>query len=257
MPSRLFSVLTLRALPHPAPVLAPVPRPPPPPPLPGTLRAQPRASESREQIPAPARRPPACGSQDAGVCTLHHPALRPPTKHRAFIVEVCTWMPRVIAFSTQAHTALWRHQHRSHRTVVVRSSRTAAHSVLQTHVCINCVSTRAHPCSGSVVQTTNGADSVCVRSAAACGRGSSSDWPLTGLRPRPTRSRRTRRPPSGTQHAPPSSHRARRQLDVRPRPCAGPARPARGPCKEARTTQRTRFLCRGACCVVASSGRAA
>ena len=72
-----------------------------------------------------------------------------------------------------------------------------------------------------------------------------------------TRSRRTRRPPPGTQHARPSSHRARRQLDVRPRPCAGPARPARGPCKEARTTQRTRFLCRGACCVVASSGRAA
>ena len=63
-------------------------------------QAQPRASESREQIPAPARRPPACGSQDAGVCTLHHPALRPPTKHRAFIVEVCTWMPRVIPFST-------------------------------------------------------------------------------------------------------------------------------------------------------------
>jgi hypothetical protein len=155
------------------------------------------------------------------------------------------------------HTALWRHQHRSHRTVVVRSPRTAAHSVLQTHVCINCVSTRAHPCSGSVVLTTNGADSACVRSAAACGRGSSSDWPLTGLRPRPTRSRRTRRPPPGTQHARPSSHRARRQLDVRPRPCAGPARPARGPCKEARTTQRTRFLCRGACCVVASSGRAA
>ena len=175
----------------------------------------------------------------------------------AFIVEVCTWMPRVIAFSTQAHTALWRHQHRSHRTVVVRSPRTAAHSVLQTRVCINCVSTRAHPCSGSVVLTTNGADSACVRSAAACGRGSSSDWPLTGLRPRPTRSRRTRRPPPGTQHARPSSHRARRQLDVRPRPCAGPARPARGPCKEARTTQRTRFLCRGACCVVASSGRAA
>ena len=155
------------------------------------------------------------------------------------------------------HPGLWRHQHRSHRTVVVRSSRTAAHSVLQTHVCINCVSTRAHPCSGSVVLTTNGADSVCVRSAAACGRGSSSDWPLTGLRPRPTRSRRTRRPPPGTQHARPSSHRARRQLDVRPRPCAGPARPARGPCKEARTTQRTRSLCRGACWVVASSGRAA
>jgi len=166
----------------------------------------------------------------------------------AFIVEVCTWMPRVIAFSTQSHTALWRHQHRSHRTVVVRSPRTAAHSVLQTHVCINCVSTRAHPCSGSVVLTTNGADSACVRSAAACGRGSSSDWPLTGLRPRPTRSRRTRRPPPGTQHARPSSHRARRQLDVRPRPCAGPARPARGPCKEARTTQRTRFLCRGLLC---------
>ena len=102
----------------------------------------------------------------------------------AFIVEVCTWMPRVIAFSTQAHTALWRHQHRSHRTVAVRSPRTAAHSVLQTRVCINCVSTRAHPCSGSVVLTTNGADSACVRSAAACGRGSSSDWPLTGLRPR-------------------------------------------------------------------------
>ena len=60
----------------------------------------------------------------------------------AFIVEVCTWMPRVIAFSTQAHTALWRHQHRSHRTVAVRSPRTAAHSVLQTRVCINCVSTR-------------------------------------------------------------------------------------------------------------------
>ena len=50
----------------------------------------------------------------------------------AFIVEVCTWMPRVIAFSTQAHTALWRHQHRSHRTVAVRSPRTTAHSVLQT-----------------------------------------------------------------------------------------------------------------------------
>ena len=150
-------------------------------------------------------------------------------------MPLCTWMPRVIAFSTQAHTALWRHQHRSHHTVVVRSPRTAAHSVLQTHVCINCVSTRAHPCSGSVVLTTNGADSACVRSAAACGRGSSSDWPLTGLRPRPTRSRRTRRPPPGTQHARPSSHRARRQLDVRPRPCTGPARPARGPCKEART----------------------
>ena len=183
----------------------------------------------------------------------------------AFIVEVCTWMPRVIAFSTQAHTALWRHQHRSHRTVAVRSPRTAAHSVLQTRVCINHPHThqlREHPgtlgpCSGSVVLTTNGAGSACVRSAAACGRGSSSDWPLTGLRPRPTRSRRTRRPPPGTQHARPSSHRARRQLDVRPRPCAGPARPARGPCKEARTTQRTRSLCRGACCVVASSGRAA
>ena len=115
---------------------------------------------------------------------------------------------------------------------------------------------RAHPCSGSVVLTTNGAGSACVRSAAACCRGSSSDWPLTSLRPRPPRSRLTRRPPPGTQHARPSSHRARRQLDVRPRPCAGPARPARGPCKEARTTQRTRSLCRGACCVVASSGRA-
>ena len=68
-------------------------------------QAQPRASESREQIPAPARRPPACGSQDAGVCTLHHPALRPPTKHRAFIVEVCTWMPRVIPFSTHSSVA--------------------------------------------------------------------------------------------------------------------------------------------------------
>ena len=124
----------------------------------------------------------------------------------AFIVEVCTWMPRVIAFSTQAHTALWCHQHRSYRTVAVRSPRTAAHSVLQTRVCINCVSTRSHPCSGSVVLTKGGAGSVCVRSAAACGRGSSSDWPLTGLRPRPTRSRRTRRPPSGTQHARPSSH---------------------------------------------------
>ena len=95
-------------------------------------------------------------------------------------------MPRVIAFSTQAHTALWRHQHRSHRTVVVRSPRTAAHSVLQTRVCINHPHThqlREHPgtlgpCSGSVVLTTNGAGSACVRSAAACGRGSSSDWPL-------------------------------------------------------------------------------
>ena len=101
-------------------------------------------------------------------------------------MPLCTWMPRVIAFSTQAHTALWRHQHRSHRTVVVRSPRTAAHSVLQTRVCINHPHThqlREHPgtlgpCSGSVVLTTNGAGSACVRSAAACGRGSSSDWPL-------------------------------------------------------------------------------
>ena len=145
------------------------------------------------------------------------------------------------------HIAPWLCAHRALRRTVCSAVRS----------CINCVSTRAHPCSGSVVLTTNGADSACVRSAAACGRGSSSDWPLTGLRPRPTRSRRTRRPPPGTQHARPSSHRARRQLDVRPRPCAGPARPARGPCKEARTTQRTRSLCRGACCVVTSSGRAA
>ena len=177
----------------------------------------------------------------------------------AFIVEVCTWMPRVIAFSTQAHTALWRHQHRSHRTVAVRSPRTAAHSVLQTRVCINCVSTRVP---GTPLQRISRADDErsWQRLRPFCGsggRGSSSDWPLTGLRPRPTRSRRTRCPPPGTQHARPSSHRARRQLDVRPRPCAGPARPARGPYKEARTTQRTRSLCRGACWVVASSGRAA
>jgi hypothetical protein len=156
-------------------------------------------------------------------------------------------------------TALWRHQHRSHRTVAERSPRTAAHSVLQTRVCINCVSTRVP---GTPLQRISRADDE--RSwqrlrpfGGSGGRGSSSDWPLTGLRPRPTRSRRTRRPPPGTQHARPSSHRARRQLDVRPRPCAGPARPARGPCKEARTTQWTRSLCRGACWVVVSSGRAA
>ena len=40
--------------------------------------------------------------------------MAPPTKHRAFIVEVCTWMPRVIPFSTHSsvvtstgHIAPW------------------------------------------------------------------------------------------------------------------------------------------------------
>ena len=73
-------------------------------------------------------------------------------------------MPR--PFSTQlcgvtrtGHIAPWLCAHRALRRTVCSAVRS----------CINCVSTRAHPCSGSVVLTKGGAGSACVRSAAVCG----------------------------------------------------------------------------------------
>ena len=51
------------------------------------------------------------------------------------------------------HIAPWLCAHRALRRTVCSAVRS----------CINCVSTRAHPCSGSVVLTKGGAGSACVR----------------------------------------------------------------------------------------------